>query len=592
MVPADFARRFKRIYTLDFEFHLNPGDRPTVVCLVAHELISGERFRLWHDQLANTPPFPCDADTLVIAYFASAEMDCFLSLGWALPVNLLDLFVEFKCQTNGLKLVTNRSLIGALSYFGKPHLESTAKDDMRDLIMTGGPWTDQEQASILDYCESDVTGLNQLFDAMSPGIDLDRALLRGAYMKAVSHMQHNGVPVDTAILTLLNTHHPVIIDDAIRKTDEMYDVFENGVFKKNKFLTYLSKNGMSWPLDEHGEPSLKDETFQQMERIYPEIAPLRGLRSMQSRFRLPNLPVGSDGRNRTLLSPFGAETGRNTPSTTKSVLGLHASLRSLIRAEPGHGLAYIDWSQQEFGIGAALSGDPNMIAAYQSGDCYLEFAKQSGLVPQSATKQSHKDIRNKAKQCILGTQYGMGEQTLSKRIGCSQIEARRLLDLHRETYKTFWAWSDGAVDHATLRGKLWTVFGWTRHVTRDFNSRSLANFLMQANGAEMLRLACIFGTEDNIKICAPIHDAVLIHAPVDVLNDHIYRMQAHMARASHIVLGGFELRSDVETFIYPDRFQDDRGTVLWSTLMALIDNLTTAECCTGERPSADTGARL
>jgi hypothetical protein len=40
-------------------------------------------------------PFPTDATALTVAYFASAEMTCFLALGWQLPVNLLDLFENY-----------------------------------------------------------------------------------------------------------------------------------------------------------------------------------------------------------------------------------------------------------------------------------------------------------------------------------------------------------------------------------------------------------------------------------------------------------------------------------------------------------------
>lgn len=74
--------------------------------------------------------------------------------------------------------------------------------------------------------------------------------------------------------------------------------------------------------------------------------------------------------------------------------------------------------------------------------------------------------------------------------------------LARETYKVFWQFSDGAVSYAMLHNKLWTVFGWPLHIGPKPNPRSLANFLMQANGAEMLRLACILGTESGIEICA------------------------------------------------------------------------------------------
>jgi hypothetical protein len=61
-----------------------------------------------------------------------------------------------------------------------------------------------------------------------------------------------------------------------------------------------------------------------------------------------------------------------------------------------------------------------------------------------------------------------------------------------------------------LHGTLHTVFGWCVHVGEAANPRSLRNFPMQANGAEMLRLACCLATECGIEVCAPIHDAVLI----------------------------------------------------------------------------------
>jgi hypothetical protein len=67
----------------------------------------------------------------------------------------------------------------------------------------------------------------------------------------------------------------------------------------------------------------------------------------------------------------------------------------------------LDYTQQEFGIAAALSGDPNMMAAYRTGDAYLGFAKQAGAVPEGATKESHGPIRDQFKQCVLGVQYGL-----------------------------------------------------------------------------------------------------------------------------------------------------------------------------------------
>ena len=292
---------------------------------------------------------------------------------------------------------------------------------------------------------------------------------------------------------------------------------------------------------------------------------------MLSKMRLNDLAVGRDGRNRTLLSAFRSRTGRNQPSNAKSIFGPSVWLRGLIQPPPGHAVAYIDWSQQEFGIAAALSHDPRMMDAYLSGDPYLEFAKQAGAVPPGATKQSHKAERDQFKACVLAVQYGMGPDSLALRIGQPPIRARELLRLHRETYRTFWLWSDQMLDYAMLRGHLYTVFGWRVLVPPDANERSLRNFPMQANGAEMLRLACCLGTEQGIEVCAPVHDAVLIAASVEKIEAEVTRMQRAMREASQLVLDGFELGTDATVVRYPDRYMDERGKTMWDKVIALVD---------------------
>jgi DNA polymerase I-like protein with 3'-5' exonuclease and polymerase domains len=290
--------------------------------------------------------------------------------------------------------------------------------------------------------------------------------------------------------------------------------------------------------------------------------------------RLNELAVGKDGRNRTMLSAFRARTGRNQPSNTKFIFGPSVWLRGLIQPPAGYGVAYIDWQQQEFGIAAALSGDPLMMEAYRSGDPYLAFAKQAGAAPACATKSTHKEVRDQFKSTVLAVQYGMGADSLAARIGQPPIRARELLRLHHETYRVFWRWSDAAVDYAMLKGSLYTVFGWRVHTSAGANERSLRNFPMQANGAEVLRLACCLGTEQGIEICAPVHDAVLICAPLHRLETDVVKMQELMRESSRIVLNGFELGTDASVVRHPDRYMDDRGTVMWQRVMKLIN------CCT------------
>ena len=71
-------------------------------------------------------------------------------------------------------------------------------------------------------------------------------------------------------------------------------------------------------------------------------------------------------------------------------------------------------------------------------------------------------------------------------------------------------------------------------------------------------------------MCAPVHDAVLICAPLDRLEADIAVMQAAMSEASKLVLGGFELGTDVNVVRYPDRYSDNRGVVMWERVMRLI----------------------
>src|SRR5262249_30633453 len=352
--------------------------------------------------------------------------------------------------------------------------------------------------------------------------------------------------------------------------DTAYGVFEGRTFKAQRWEQWVNARGIAWPRLPSGVLALDEETFKVMARAYPEVHPLRELRASLSQMRLEQLTIGRDGRNRTLLSAFRAKTGRNQPSTTKFIFGPAVWLRYLIRPEPGYGVAYVDWSQQEFGIAAALSGDPAMLAAYRSGDPYLAFAKQAGAVPPDATKKSHAAVRNQFKQCVLAVQYRQGANGLALRLGVSAAEARELMDLHRRTYPVYWKWSDSAEAHAMLLGRLHTTLGWQVHAGPDANPRSLRNFPMQANGAEMLRLACIDLTEGGVLVCAPVHDALLVEGPADGIEEVVSRTQASMRRASEVILSGFSLQSDAKVVAYPARYMDEAGQGMWDTVLGLL----------------------
>jgi hypothetical protein len=483
----------------------------------------------------------------------------------------LDLYAEFRNKANGLSPPSGFGLLGALISHGLDAMAVADKKTMQELAIRGGPWSEAEREALLTYCESDVLALAKLLPAMEPGLDFLRAVAcRGRYMRAVAQMEWSGVPIDVSTLSRLRIGWASIQDRLITEVDSRFGVFDGRTFKAERWAAWLLKRGLPWPRLESGELALDDDTFREMARSYPDVATMRELRTSLAKLRLSDLAVGADGRNRCLLSPFRAKTSRNQPSNSRFIFGPSTWLRGLIKPGPGRAVAYVDWSQQEFGIAAFLSRDEAMIKAYQSGDPYLAFGKQSGRIPPDGTKRTHAAERELFKACVLGVQYGMKAESLARRIGKSTAYGRELLQLHRQTYPNFWRWSDGAESHAMLRNWLRTVFGWTIRVGPETNPRSLRNFPCQANGAEMLRLACCFATEGGVNVVAPVHDALMVEGPADAIDGVVDQTQEAMAEASAIVLNGFRLRSDARIIQWPHRYMDERGREFWHRVMALL----------------------
>jgi hypothetical protein len=524
------------------------------------------------------PPFDIGPDALFVAFFASADFSVFLALGWNLPTNVFDCYAEFLCQTNGETLPFGKGQIGALQYFGITDGDQVAKDNMRQRILTGGPWSSDERLAILDYCQSDVDGLATLFAAMLAHwplgpMDLDQVLTRGRYVATVALMEHRGVPIDTTTLGLMRDNWHDFKQALIEKTDQAYGVYDKGSFRVHLFEHYLGAQNIAWPRLPSGELQLDRDTFKMMALRQPQLAELRELRKTLAEMREIKLTVGRDGRNRTLLSPFSSKTGRNQPSTTKFIFGLPAWARSLIKPEPGTALAYLDFSSQEIAIAACLSGDDTLWQAYASGDPYIQFAIDAGLAPVGATKKSHKAERDACKVIMLGVQYGMSAYGMGQKASLHVLEAEDLLQRHKDVYHTFWKWAARNVNAGLAGIELHTVFGWKIRAGkgRDVKENTFLNWPMQANGAEMLRLACIALEEEGIRICAPVHDAILIEAPLNAIEDHVRHATSLMQKASEWVLGlGRQCRVDAEIVCCPDRYIDGRGTDMWSFIQSRL----------------------
>ena len=297
---------------------------------------------------------------------------------------------------------------------------------------------------------------------------------------------------------------------------------------------------------------------------------MRELRSALSEMRLADLAVGSDGRNRTILSAFRSRTGRCQPSNTKYIFGPSVWLRGLdpTAGRLGRRLYRLEPAGTRHRGGAVRRcRHAGRLCVRRSLSRICQAGRRRAGRRHQENPQAEREL---FKQCALAVGYGMEAKSLAQRIGKPEIVARDLLRSHRETYRRFWAWSDAAVDRAMLLHPLLTMFGWPIRIGSDPNPRSLRNFPCQANGAEMLRLAACFATEQGVEVCALIHDAVLIAAPLDQLDHDIERMKAAMAKASRVVLDGFELRTDVNVVRHPDRYRDPRGATMWQRVMQLV----------------------
>ena len=568
---------YQEIWFVDFEYQAAEGECPVVNCMVAHELRTGQTLRCFTEELCGcrVPPFNIGADSLVVAYFASAEMGCFLALGWRFPLHLLDLYVEcrrLRNETNGAG--DKFSLVGGLAWLGLQRFIPPQKEEMQKLSLRGGPYSGEEQRELLDYCEADVMALKPFLKKLLPDISRQPALMDGNYMKAVALMERTGVPVDTNLFYLLNKHWDMLRLKLVQQVDKKTGFYEGFSFKRKYFGRWLAKRDISWPLLPSGMHQLDKEAWKMMSTLYPELAPHAQLRETLSRLRKLNLTVGSDGCNRCMLSAFRAKTGRNQPSTARFIFGLPAWLRSLIKPPKGYAVAYLDYRQQEFAIAAALSGDENMIEAYRSGDPYLAFACMAGAVPPEATRETHPRERKLYKLCALALLYEMGPAALASHLGISTAHARKLSQDYRKAFAGFERFKDDYALAVNVARVATTRTGWRMKVDSGAKGTTVRNFPIQSAGAEILRLACYELTRKGITLCCPIHDAILIMDRIEDIEPTVAKAKTIMETASRVITGSLTIPSDEYIVRYPDRYMDEaRGKEMLEHMLGILAEL-------------------
>ena len=158
---------FRRYAVLDFEYEVEDGGLPIVLCLVVYILDSNfrhiETIRRWRGEFGTSPPFDIDDDTLIVGYSLWAEMTCFMQLGWRFPKHVFDLNTAYLSVSNILlpynpdekRIKQRKGLSYACCAYGIEGWERIDKPEMAKAIGEGC-WREYGREAVLQYCEEDV----------------------------------------------------------------------------------------------------------------------------------------------------------------------------------------------------------------------------------------------------------------------------------------------------------------------------------------------------------------------------------------------------------------------------------------------------
>ncbi len=495
--------------------------------------------------------------------------------------NLVDLYLEYRCLLNrnndlayGKQLIRGEilttkppiskyeqpegdndlhhkpeySLAAALYKLLGVQIDTKHKDQMRDLCINGSPKDlEDDKLAIMKYCQSDVMLLPKLASAIQGefrklGVDTKEwaraALKRGEYAYRTAVMLEEGYPVNVKKLEKFTKAIPAILEKASEDCLEHGDYF-TWCKKTNKYRAVeanirqwveASPYAHLWRKTAGKQLSLSRDAFRDW---YDSESPgfsgayCRYLKTKQSlngfmpaangKNKFSDF-LGSDGRVRPYMGIYGSQSARSQPGATGFIPLKAAWMKNFIEPKPGFCLASADFVSQEFLISALISQDFKMMDAYKSGDVYLSFAKAIGLVPASATKESHKRERDIAKTLVLGISYDMTATGLAPRLteksgkAVSVDQAQDYIDAFFETYEDFAEWKAETIRDYKEDGCLKLQDGWVMWGDND-NLRSVGNFPIQGTGSVILRKAVALCQDAGLRVLYTVHDSICVEFP-------------------------------------------------------------------------------
>ena len=276
--------------------------------------------------------------------------------------------------------------------------------------------------------------------------------------------------------------------------------------------------------------------------IVKDILDWRQMVKLQSTYidALPNQVDKKTGRVHTDYMQTVAATGRlssNNPNLQNIPIRTERGRlirKAFIARDENHTLVSADYSQIELRIIAALSGEENMIKAFQNNeDIHRSTAAKVFNVP---LEEVTKEQRSNAKTVNFGIIYGVSAFGLSNQTSLSRKESAELIDAYYASYPKLKSYMQDQVDFARENGYVQTVLGRRRYL-KDINSanqmvrsgaeRNAVNAPIQGSAADIIKIAMINIynklTSENwkSKMLLQVHDELVF----DVHNSELEKIQ-------------------------------------------------------------------
>lgn len=402
---------------------------------------------------------------------------------------------------------------------------------------------DREHQTLYAAEDADITF--QLYEIFGPQLQKENLenlffQIEMPLMKVLADMEREGIALDVNWLLQESKD----LEQDLKNIEQKIFTFTDNAFNLNspkqlgEVLFDQLKLDPKAKKTKTGQYATSEEVLQKLAHTHP-IIPLileyRTYQKLKSTYvdALPTQISKIDGRVHTSFSQTTAATGRlaslnpnlqNIPIRTER----GQQIRGAFRAEKGKKIISADYSQIELRLIAEISGEKNMIEAFQKGeDIHASTAAKLFKIP---IDEVNKTQRSQAKTVNFGIIYGQGAFALAEQTGLSRAEAKQMIDAYFQTYPTMKEWMTAQVKKARELGYVETLLGRKRHlkdiqsnnfVVRSHAERNAVNAPIQGSAADIIKIAMIEISkklkEQNraTKMLLQVHDELIFEAPIE-----------------------------------------------------------------------------